>query len=165
MRAWWLGLLLAAGCRKAPDASATALAQAKQRHLELVTKGERPDSKAFDEVLTLLEQVPAEDARRAEAEKLSQAIRNARVRVRRPLATVHASERDLPDDIRLQTRACAALAEALARDGGTGPSMLRALDECRRRVERLEKAYHDAHEPPADDVSQRLNVLLDAGVR
>lgn len=166
MRAWLVVLLfIDAGCRRSPDASAAALSQAKQRHLELIQRGERPESKAFDEVLALLDGIPAGDARRLEAQKLSDAIRNARVRVRRPLATIHANESDLPDDIRLQTKACAALAETLARDGGSGPSMLRALDDCHRRVERLEKAYHDSHEPPADDVSQRLNVLLDAGVR
>lgn len=156
-----LALLLAA-CR---DEGVRLYDDAKARHLALLERGERPDSKAFDEVLGLLAKVPKDSARSAEARALETAIANARVRVRQPLARLHADDRDLPEDIRAQTRACATLAELLARDGGATPNVVKALDDCRRRIEKLDKAYHDAHEPKADDVSQRLEALLDAGVR
>lgn len=155
-------MVLLASCR---DEGAKAYDEAKARHAALVSKAERPDSKAFDEVLETLAKVPPGSAKSAEAKQLAQAIQNARVHVRRPLAKVHADETDLPEDIKAQTRACAALAELLARDGGASPNVVKALDDCRKRIERLDKAYHDAHEPPVDDVSQRLDVLLDAGLR
>jgi len=155
------GLALAA-CRKdAPD----PYAEAKARHLALVMKGERPESKAFDEVLVLLDSVPASSPKAAEAKQLKAAIENVRVHPRRPLAKVHGDDSDLPDDIKAQTRACASLAQLLARDGGATSSVVKALDDCRRRIEKLDKQYHDSHEPPVDDVSQRLDALLDAGVR
>ncbi|MBE2253899.1 MAG: hypothetical protein IAE78_30500 [Myxococcus sp.] len=154
--------LALAACPKGPGDPFT---EAKARHLALVSKGARPDSKAFDEVLALLAAVPPSSPHAAEAARLKAAIENARVRPRRPLASVHADDGDLPEDIRAQTRACASLAELFARDGGATPSVMKALDDCRRRIEKLDKAYHDAHEPPADDVSQRLEVLLDAGAR
>lgn len=163
MRASWLLLVLVLGsCR---DEGAKLFDDAKAKHVELVSKAERPDSKAFDEVLEALAKVPAGSAKSAEAKQLAQVIQNARVHVRRPLAKLHADESDLPEDIKAQTRACASLAELLARDGGATPNVVKALDDCRKRIERLDKAYHDAHEPPVDDVSQRLDVLLDAGLR
>lgn len=163
MRASWLLLVLVlVSCR---DEGTKLYDDAKAKHLALVSRAERPDSKAFDEVLETLAKVPAGSARSAQANQLAQAILNARVHVRRPLAKVHADESDLPEDIKAQTRACASLAELLARDGGATPNVVKALDDCRRRIERLDKAYHDAHEPPVDDVSQRLDVLLDAGLR
>ncbi|MDP1920912.1 MAG: hypothetical protein Q8L14_32025 [Myxococcales bacterium] len=156
-----VGLALAA-CRKdAPD----PYAEAKARHLALVTKGERPDSKAFDEVLVLLDAVPASSPKFVDAKQLKAAIENVRVHPRRPLAKVHADDGDLPEDIKAQTRACAGLAVLLARDGGATPAVVKALDDCRRRIEKLDRQYHDAHEPPVDDLSQRLDALLDAGVR
>lgn len=155
-------LLLFAGCR---DEGRRLYDDAKARHLSLVERGERPDSKAFDDVLALLARVPKDSARSTEARALEAAITNARVRVRQPLARLHADDRDLPADLKAQTRACASLAELLARDGGATLAAVRALDDCRRRIEALDKAYHDAHEPPVDDVSQRLDALLDAGVR
>lgn len=161
----WLLLvstLLFAGCR---DEGTRAYDEAKALHVALVSKGERPDSKAFDEVLSRLATVPRDSKRSAEARQLEAAIENARVHVRRPLAKVHTDDTDLPADIKAQTRACAALAELLARDGGATPNVVKALDDCRRRIEKLDKAYHDAHEPTDDDVSQRLEALLDAGVR
>ncbi len=163
MRASCLLLVLVlVSCR---DEGTKLYDDAKAKHLALVSKAERPDSKAFDEVLETLAKVPAGSAKSAEAKQLAQAILNARVHVRRPLAKVHADESDLPADIKAQTRACASLAELLARDGGATPNVVKALDGCRRRIERLDTAYHDAHEPPVDDVSQRLDVLLDAGWR
>jgi septal ring factor EnvC (AmiA/AmiB activator) len=162
MRSWLVALilLLASSCR---DEGAAVFERAKARHAALVEKGERPDSKAFDELLTTLDQVPATSARSGDAKKLKAAIEAGRVRVRTPLAKVHANDADLPDEVRAQTRACAALAELLARDGGATPSVLKALDDCRRRVDRLDKLHHDAMEPPGDDISQRLGVILDGG--
>lgn len=161
-RAWLLSMVLVAACR---DEGAKLYDEAKAKHVALVSKAERPDSKAFDEVLETLAKVPSGSAKSAEAKQLAQVIQNARVHVRRPLAKLHADESDLPEDIKAQTRACAALAELLARDGGATPNVVKALDDCRKRIERLDKAYHDAHEPPVDDVSQRLDALLDAGLR
>jgi hypothetical protein len=139
--------------------------KAKARHVALVEKGERPDSKAFDEVLASLDQVPASSKRAADAKKLKAAIEAGRVRVRTPLAKVHANDGDLPEDVRAQTRACAALAVLLGRDGGASPNVIKALDDCRRRVEKLDKVHHDSMEPPGDDLSQRLGALLDGGVQ
>lgn len=155
-------VLLLAACR---DEGARVYDDAKARHLALLERGARPDSQGFDEVLALLAKVPKDSARSTEARALEAAITNARVRVRQPLARLHADDRDLPDDIKAQTRACAALAELLGRDGGATPNVVKALDDCRRRIERLDKAYHEAHEPHVDDLSQRLDALLDAGVR
>jgi hypothetical protein len=70
-----------------------------------------------------------------------------------------------PESVRAQTRACAALAEGAARDGGASAQLLKALDDCRRRIEKLDAAYHDSMEPPVDDLSQRLEARLDAGAR
>jgi hypothetical protein len=153
-------VLVASSCR---DEGAAVFERAKARHAALVEKGERPDSKAFDELLTTLDQVPATSARAGDAKKLKAAIEAGRVRVRTPLAKVHANDADLPEDVRAQTRACAALAELLARDGGANASVVKALDDCRRRVERLDKRHHDSMEPPGDDISQRLGVILDGG--
>lgn len=155
-------LLLGASCRDEGD---RPFRDAKAKHAALVASGTRPEAKEFDAVLALLDSVPASSAKATEARQLKAAIENARVRVRRPLAKVHADDGDLPDDIRAQTRACARLAELLARDGGVTPAVVKALDDCRRRIEKLDKQYHDAHEPQGDDVSQRLEALLDAGVR
>ncbi|MBL8920432.1 MAG: hypothetical protein JNJ54_16330 [Myxococcaceae bacterium] len=155
-------VLLLAACR---DEGRRLYEDARARHVALVERGERPDSKAFDDVLALLAKVPKDSARSTEARALEVAITNARVRVRQPLARLHADDRDLPADLKAQTRACASLAELLARDGGATPAVVKALDDCRRRIEALDKAYHDAHEPLVDDVSQRLDALLDAGVR
>lgn len=157
------GALGLGACRK--ENVPSQLEVAVGRHRALVMQGARPADKAFDEVLALLRSVPPDSRDAAEAKKLELAIEHARVTVRTPLAKVHASESDLPPDIAAQTRACAALAEQLARDAGAHPAMLRALDECRLRVERLEKAFHDAHEPADDDVSQRLELRMDAGLR
>jgi hypothetical protein len=162
MRWWLFPLIFFVSCR---DEGARKYEQARARHIELVAKAERPESKAFDEVLGLLDEVPTSSAKAGEAKQLRLAIENARVKVRRPLAKLHADEGDLPEDIKAQTRACAGLAELLARDGGATANVVKALDDCRRRIERLDKAYHDAHEPPVDDVSQRLDALLDAGAR
>lgn len=159
---WLLSVVVLASCR---DEGAKLYDDAKAKHVALVSKAERPDSKAFDEVLDTLAKVPPGSAKADEARALAQVIQNARVHVRRPLAKLHADESDLPEDIKAQTRACAALAELLARDGGASPNVVKALDDCRKRIERLDKAYHDAHEPPVDDVSQRLDALLDAGLR
>lgn len=161
MRRWWLGCLLLLACT---DPGERAYAHAKAAHLALVDKGERPSAKAFDEVLAELGSVPPTSKRYAEAQHLKAVIENARQHVRRPLAALHSNESDLPEDIRAQTRACAALAELLGRDGGATPAVVKALDDCKRRIDRLDKAYHDAHEPPDDDVSQRLEALRDAGV-
>jgi hypothetical protein len=159
----WLFVACVLGaCRRDPPDS---YAEARARHLALVTKGERPESKAFDEVIELLDSVPASSPKFAEAKQLKAVIQNVRVRPRRPLAKVHADDGDLPEDIKAQTRACAGLAEVLARDGGATPAVVKALDECRKRIEKLDAAHHESHEPPADDESQRLDVLLDAGVR
>ena len=49
--------------------------------------------------------------------------------------------------------------------GMEGEALERALYLCRKRIEKIDKQYHDAHEPPVDDVTQRLDALLDAGVR
>ncbi len=155
-------MLVFGSCR---DEGTKLYDDARARHLALVSKAERPDSKAFDEVLETLAKVPDNSPKSAEAKQLALVIRNARVHVRRPLAKLHADESDLPEDIKAQTRACATLAELLARDGGATPNVVKALDDCRKRIERLDKAYHDSHEPPVDDVSQRLDALLDAGLR
>lgn len=157
-----LAVVVFGGCRKEqPSRYDAALAQ----HRALVLAQERPDSKKFDDVLAALKAIPADDASAADAKKLADIIERARVRVRRPLATVHAHETDLPESVAAQTRACAALAEQLARDGGATPSVVRALDDCRKRIEKLDLAYHDAHEPNVDDVSQRFEAMLDAGTR
>ena len=126
-RAGWLVLVLV-GCT---DEAAKHYRHAKATHVSLVEKGERPQSKAFDEVLSELATVPPGHRDYAEAQKLEAAIEHARDYVRRPLASVHSNEADLPEDIRAQTRACAALAELLARDGGATPNVVKALDETR----------------------------------
>jgi hypothetical protein len=154
--------LLFASCK---DEGERAFLHAKAAHLALVEKGARPSAPAFDEIIAELDSVPAGSQRYADAQRLKAAIENARIHVRRPLATVHSNESDLPADVRAQTRACAALAELLGRDGGATPAVVKALDDCRRRIERVDRAYHEAHEPPVDDLSQRLEAVLDAGVR
>lgn len=162
---WWVRpWLLAALWAACSDDAAKAYRHAKASHLALVEKGERPQAKAFDEVLAELGSVPPGHHDYAEAQKLKAAIEHARDYVRRPLATVHSQETDLPEDVRAQTRACAALAELLGRDGGATPAVVKALDDCRKRIERLDLAYHDAHEPPENDLTQRLRAVLDAGV-
>lgn len=156
----WL-LVFVAGCS---DEAAKHYRHAKAAHVSLVDKGERPSSKAFDEVLTELATVPPGHRDYADAQQLKAAIERAREYVRRPLASVHSNEADLPEDVRAQTRACAALAELLARDGGATPNVVKALDDCRKRIEKLDKAYHDAHEPPENDLTQRVRAVFDAGV-
>ncbi len=163
MSRWgWCLCCLVLACR---DDGVRRYEDAKARHIALVQGGARPESKGFDEVIALLEQVPATSPRAGEAQRLKQAIVAARQRVRRPLAAVHSSDRDLPESVRAQTRACAALAEGAARDGGASAQLLKALDDCRRRIEKLDVAYHDSMEPPVDDLSQRLEARMDAGAR
>lgn len=155
-------VLLLASCK---DEGERAYQHAKAAHLALVEQGARPSAAAFDEVIAELDSVPTGSKRYADAQRLKGAIENARHHVRRPLATVHSNESDLPEGVRAQTRACAALAELLGRDGGATPAVVKALDDCRRRIDRVDRAYHEAHEPPVDDLTQRLEAVLDAGVR
>ncbi|MCA2979860.1 MAG: hypothetical protein INH41_25640 [Myxococcaceae bacterium] len=162
---WFSGLVIVCTALACSDEGARVFEQAKARHLALVEKGARPDAKGFDEVLALLAQVPETSARAAEAKRLRAAIEAGRVRVRAPLAKVHTNDAAMPEELRAQTRACAALAEGLARDGGLTPAALAALDACRQRLDRLDGQHHAAMEPPGDDLSQRLGALLDGGAR
>jgi hypothetical protein len=164
MHSKWVCVCVVLASAACADDSTRRFEAAKARYIELIDRGERPTSTAFDGVVEQLASVPLHSARGEQARQLMKAIELARTSVRRPLAKIHADDSDMPQDLRAQTRACAALAAMAGLDGGATPHVVRALDDCTRRIERLDMTHHRAHEPDVDDLSQRFGSLLDAGM-
>lgn len=136
-------LLALAACR---DPGADAWARARRAHEALIVAGVTPSNPKFDELLALLDQVPAGSERYAEAQRLKRAIAGARVHLRRPLAVAHDSAGDIPSQMGAQAQACARLAEQLGLDGGVTAAGLQALSACQRRVEELDSRCHSEHD-------------------
>lgn len=132
-----ISCLLLGACR---DGGELHYEQARRLHVQLVSKAEHPTSPAFDAVLVELKQVPADSKRFADAQRLRLAIEAVRAPVRRPLAVAHRDDATLPPEVAAQAKACAALAQMVGRDGGATASAMRALDDCRARVDALDEA-------------------------
>lgn len=99
---------------------------------------------AFDQVREKLLSVPKDSKARPEAERLANAIANARVLPPAPLAT---APQPGADGGALDA-ACAALAQQLGRaDAGERPRYLEALRRCREQQERERAGTHPEPEP------------------
>ena len=114
---------------------------ARVEYVRLTEAGTHPANPVFDPVIEKLRSVQPDSKRYAEAQKLAAAIEGARVKVRPPLAHVPRQNTALSSEVVAQLQACARLAELVGRDGGVDERMLKALDDCRAKAERL-----DAHE-------------------
>ncbi len=121
--------------------------QARRLQADLIAKGERPSSPAYDAVLAELEKVPTSSKRSDDALRLKSAIETVRGPVRRALAVFHKDESSLPPEVAAQSRACARLAELSGRDGGATEAAIKALDDCRKRVDALDEAAAHREEP------------------
>ncbi len=135
-------LLVIAACR---DGGVLHYDEAQRLQLALIDKNEHPASPKFDAVLTELAKVPRDSKRFADAQRMRLAIEAVRTPVRRPLAVAHRDDSNLPPEVAAQARACVRLAQLVGRDGGATDSALRALDDCRKRVDALDEAaaHHD----------------------
>jgi len=135
-------LLALSACR---DGGELHYEQARRLQVELVSSGERPSSPKFDAVLAELKLVSPDSKRFAEAERLRLAIESLRAPVRRALAVAHADDAALPLEVAAQARACVRLAQLLGVDGGATAAAIKALDDCRKRVDALDEAaaHHD----------------------
>jgi hypothetical protein len=137
-------VLLLAACR---DEAAEAFARAQLRYEALVASGAGPDDARFDAVLAELRRVPPSSKRYEKAQALARGIEGGRVRVRTPLALGTKGHR--PPQLEAQLAACARLAELAGGDGGVSPRALEALEDCRKKAERLELSFahgDDAHD-------------------
>ena len=127
-------VLLLAGCR---DRGAEAWARAQLEYRHLLDQSALPTDPRFDAVLTQLAQVPAESRHSAEARRLEASIEaGRRPTVRTPLALGAKDGRN--PELAAQLAACARLAELSGADGGMNRRALEALEDCRKKAEKLE---------------------------
>lgn len=132
-----------AGCR---DEGAERYGRAKARYEALLAQHARPQAQGFDEVLMELDAVPTTSPRAKDAQRLAAAIRIGRGPVvRTPLALApKAGER--PPALEAQLAACARLAQLAGADGGVDRRTTEALENCRKKAERLELSLsHGEH--------------------
>lgn len=144
-----LALCLAlSSCR---DEGAEVWARAQAQHQALLAQGVAADDARYDAVLAELERVPRASKHHAQAEQLARGIRAARVTVRTPLALAPKASR--PPELQAQLAACARLAQLVGGDGGVDQRALVALEDCRRKAEKLELklSHHDEHEHDEPD--------------
>ncbi|MFZ5444792.1 MAG: hypothetical protein ACOZQL_32685 [Myxococcota bacterium] len=136
--------LTVSSCRR--DEGAEAWARAQAAHRSLLAQSVAAEDPRFDAVLADLERVPPGSKHRAAAEQLARAIRGARVSVRTPLAIAPKESR--PPELQAQLAACARLAQLAGADGGVDRRALEALEDCRRKAEKLELklSHHDEHD-------------------
>ncbi len=139
-----LVLCVAPACR---DGGELHYEQARRLQAEIISKGERPSSPAYDAVLAELAKVPAGSKRFDDAVRMKAAIDTVRAPVRRPLAVAHRDDSTLPPEVAAQARACARLAEMIGFDGGATTAAIKALDDCRKRVDALDEAAAHRDEP------------------
>lgn len=128
------------------DLEAEAFARAQLQHEALIVASTRPDDPKYDAVLAELAKVTPKSKHYAEAQKLKSLIEGGRVKVRTPLALGPNGRR--PPLLEAQLAACARLAELAGADGGINPRAMEALEECRKKSEKLELQY--AH--PGEEV-------------
>lgn len=130
--------LLFSGCASR-DEHAERFVHARAAYDGLLARAERPSAAAFDEVLRELESIPLGSRHGPEAQRLAEAIRRGRTHVPAPLALAPKAGR--PAELEAVLAACARLATEAGRDGGLTPSLLSALEACRRRAEALELRF------------------------
>lgn len=138
-----LMLVLPSACAR--DAGLEIFERARARSDALVVAGTPAADPSYDEVLQLLESVPAGSRARARADGLRDRILAARRLAPRPLATGAT-----PDDPALAAKEaqCAALARALGlSDAGQREDVARRLSECRREADRYREARHHSAQP------------------
>ncbi|GMU59130.1 MAG: hypothetical protein AMXMBFR34_08930 [Myxococcaceae bacterium] len=139
-------LFVGAGCR---DEGAERYEKARRQYEALLSQHALPGAPGFDLVLSELDLVPRSSAKAQDAERLAHAIRLARSpTVRTPLALAP-KDGSRPPALEAQLAACARLAELAGADGGVGSRALEALEDCRRKAERLELSLShgdDAHD-------------------
>ena len=115
-------LVLTASCK---DEGVQHHQQALEKYSECVTRGVRPTDPCFAEVLTILDRIPKSSTARPPAEVLRAALLTAQQpRLGAPLAVPGAPQ-------------CQQLAEQLGTTAEADrPAKLRALEECRAKVEK-----------------------------
>ncbi|MEW5740361.1 MAG: hypothetical protein AB1938_15640 [Myxococcota bacterium] len=138
-------LFFGAGCR---DEGAERYARARARYDALLEAHTRPQAAAFDEVLADLDAVPKSSARSADAQRLAAALRLARAPVVRTPLALAPKEGERPPALVAQLAACAHLAELAGADGGVDRRALEALEDCRKRAERLELSLSHGDDAP-----------------
>lgn len=143
---WLSAAVLWLGCR---DAGLDKYREARSRYEALVQQGKPPADPAFDEVLRLLDEVPA----RSDVREKADALRESLLHSRRPIAPLPlATRRESVEGGDPQATAlgkeCARLAEQL----GQTPQDARAsvekqLARCKAALDKLEEERHHQAEP------------------
>jgi hypothetical protein len=140
-----LVLALAAACSR--DAGLESYERARAQADALVVAGRPATDPSYDEVLRLLESIPAGSRARARADGLRDRILAARRPAPRPLATGPTSAGDDPA-LAAKEAQCAALARALGlADAGQREEVAKRLAECRREADRYREARHHSAQP------------------
>lgn len=143
---WLSAAVLLLGCR---DAGLEKYREARSRYEALVQQGNQPADPAFDEVLRLLDEVPASSNVREKADALRESLLHSRRPIAPlPLATRRESvEGDDPRGTALRAE-CARLAEQLGQtpqDARAGVE--RQLARCKAALDKLEEERHHQAEP------------------
>lgn len=137
-------VVVALGLSACRDESAEAFTRAQLQHELLLSQSTRPDDPKYDAVLAELAKVKPDSKRYADAQALVKRIEGGRVRVRTPLALGPKGTR--PPMLEAQLAACARLAQLAGEDGGINRPALLALEDCRRKAEKLELQFAHADE-------------------
>jgi hypothetical protein len=153
-----LALLGLPGCDKGPE----QLAKAEAQYADLVQRGVHPKDPAYDAVIAAFEAIPRDSKARPEADQRLAALRAVRGALPpRPLATPGATGPGA-SKVDAQRAQC----EMLAKELGTvkeaqRKAVMRALEQCREALARLEA---DAH-PPGEhgDEQDALGQAQDGG--
>ena len=130
-----LVLLVLAGCK---DQGVERYDQALRKYEALVVQGVRPTDPRFDEVVKLLDGVPADSTASVRAAALRRALESAQApKVRTPLAVQGGA--NLPAQVAAQLVLCRRLAEELGTTPeAERPAKLKQLDACRAAAEKLD---------------------------
>lgn len=147
-----IAVLLLAACRRSADSvGGEAYDKAKRQYDALVLGARTAQDPGYDEVLRLLEQVPAESSYREKADRLRTAIENVRrPRVVRPLAT---SGRGFDGGMAQLRDTCAELARqyGIARTEEERAALKQDVLECQRAVDRIREERHHQASPNEPD--------------
>lgn len=132
-------LLCCAGCR---DNGNALFEKGRAAYERAVKANAPPESKAFDEALELLNQVPPDSTHAAEANKLKEALqRSRRQQVLRSLAPAQRGQRE--DDVEAVLQHCGELAQRLGQtpEGAARQAVRDALEKCRRKADEMDTLH------------------------
>lgn len=132
-------LLCCSDCRDNGDA---LFEKGRDAYARAVNAHAPPESKAFDEALDLLNQVPPDSTHAVEANKLKEALqRSRRQQVLRSLAPAQRGQRE--DDVETVLKHCGELAQRLGQtpEGAARQAVRGELEKCRRKAEEMDTLH------------------------